>query len=264
VADSDAVELPPVAALTTTLTAAALASGSSDYRVEWNATDDPGGSGVKHVTVYVSDNGSDFAIWLRQSTETSAIYQGQAGHHYDFLALATDNAGNHEQPPAGAMAPDDGSFVNLGAPPAESQEAGPELGPPPTPSPSTSTNPLFTEAQQAIPAALPSSNPSEFSTVIRPFSAQAFAAGIPVIASAVYGNIELIVPEENGLLFDFKSIDDLKIKLGRIIDNSFLLSSMKSRIKPPISFDSLGKQYVDIYQKLLASYEVENAMDKEL
>ena len=121
----------------------------------WNATDDAGGSGVKHVTVYVSDNGGDFSIWLRQTTETTDIYQGQAGHHYEFLALATDNAGNHEELPPGALAPDDGSAVNLGAPPAGSQQGGPALGPAPQPSANPSTNPLFVEAQQAIPAALP-------------------------------------------------------------------------------------------------------------
>ena len=33
------------------------------------------------------------------------IYQGQAGHTYTFLALATDVAGNHELPPARANVP---------------------------------------------------------------------------------------------------------------------------------------------------------------
>jgi len=92
---------------------------------------------------------------------------------------------------------------------------------------------------------------------------EAFAAGIPVIASAVYGNIELIIPEENGLLFTFKSTEDLRIKLRLIIDDPILLSKMKSQIQPPISFDSLGKQYVDIYQNLLVDNEVESAMDKK-
>src|SRR5262249_39045745 len=39
---------------TTTLTAAPITAGSADYQVTWNAVDDPGGSGVRGVTVYVA------------------------------------------------------------------------------------------------------------------------------------------------------------------------------------------------------------------
>ena len=99
------------AAPTTTLTASPLSPGSSDYQVRWSSGDDAGGSGVKHVTVYVAEDGGDFVIWQRQTTATSAVYQGRAGHTYEFLALATDNAGNRERPPAGVQAPDDGSAV---------------------------------------------------------------------------------------------------------------------------------------------------------
>ena len=76
---------------------------------------------MKHVTVYVAEDGGAFTIWLRQTTETSGIYQGQAGHRYEFLALATDNAGNHEQPPFGTAAPDDGSRAQLGSLPTVDQ-----------------------------------------------------------------------------------------------------------------------------------------------
>ena len=64
---------------TTTLTATPLTAGSSNYEVTWNAQDDPTGSGVKSVTVYVSDNGGDYQIWLDQTTATSGVYQGQSG-----------------------------------------------------------------------------------------------------------------------------------------------------------------------------------------
>ncbi|MFX5914951.1 hypothetical protein ABTE45_19215, partial [Acinetobacter baumannii] len=45
------------AAPVTSLTATPLAQGSSDYKVQWTATDDAAGSGVKDVTVYVSVDG---------------------------------------------------------------------------------------------------------------------------------------------------------------------------------------------------------------
>src|SRR5262249_3256309 len=77
-----------------TLTATPLTPGGSAYQVQWSAQDDAGGSGVKHVTVYVAADGGDFKIWQRQTTQTAAVYNGQAGHTYRFLALVTDNAGN--------------------------------------------------------------------------------------------------------------------------------------------------------------------------
>src|SRR5262249_5216268 len=92
---------------TTTVASAPLTAGSSNYQVSWQSQDDPLGSGVKAVTVYVSVDGGDYQIWLNQTTDTTGVYQGEPGHTYKFLALATDNAGNHEMPPAGVSAPDD-------------------------------------------------------------------------------------------------------------------------------------------------------------
>ncbi|PWT72744.1 MAG: hypothetical protein C5B59_14995 [Bacteroidetes bacterium] len=94
--------------------------------------------------------------------------------------------------------------------------------------------------------------PSTFSEMAPLVIQEAFAAGIPVIASEVYGNLEMITPEENGLLFSFRSVEDLRSKLARIIDNTFLLSSMKNRVKRPIPFEKLGQDYVELYQKISA------------
>ncbi|TVS15269.1 MAG: tandem-95 repeat protein, partial [Planctomycetaceae bacterium] len=164
---------------TTTVTATPLVSGGSDFQVEWTAVDDEGGSGVQHVTVYVAEDGGEFQIWLRQTTDTAAVYQGRAGHTYEFLALATDNAGNRELPPRGMSTPDDGSRANVGALPDVGQTAAPDPGTPPPASPQPSTNPLFVEALAGIPSAAPATRPSEFSQVLRPFTGQAFVTGIP-------------------------------------------------------------------------------------
>src|SRR5262249_51363845 len=106
------------AAPTTTLTVQPV-TGTSNYRVTWNAVDDQGGSGVKHVTLYVATDGGGFKIWQRQLPDASGtmVFTGVAGHHYEFLALATDLAGNHEMPPVGTNAEDDGSRANLGSTP---------------------------------------------------------------------------------------------------------------------------------------------------
>src|SRR5207249_2151351 len=83
-----------------------ITAGGSDYLLQWTVQDDAGGSGVKGVTVYVSDNGGPYAIWLQQTTDTSAVYHGSAGHTDQFLALAADNAGNRERPPEAPPRPD--------------------------------------------------------------------------------------------------------------------------------------------------------------
>ncbi|MCC5624358.1 hypothetical protein [Nostoc sp. CHAB 5715] len=156
---------------TTVLSATPLVAGGSDYLVKWTATDDAAGSGIKHVTVYVAEDGGDFQIWQQQTTSTSGVYVGRSGHSYEFLALATDNAGNKEQPSLGISAPNDGSAVNLGTLPTVEKTTQPQLGAPPLPQPQPSTNQLFLEAKLGIPSATPTS-PSEFSSVLRPFIAQ--------------------------------------------------------------------------------------------
>src|SRR5262249_14860330 len=152
---------------------------SSNYQVQWNSTDDKGGSGVKYVTLYVSQDGGAYQIWQDQLPQASGtmVYQGQAGHTYTFLALATDLAGNHEQPPAAANVPQDTTPPNLGALPPVPSTTPPNFGIPPAPTVQPSTNPLFTQAQQGVPNAPPASNPSEFKKVIQPFQAQSFATG---------------------------------------------------------------------------------------
>src|SRR5262249_47034281 len=111
-------------------------------------------------------------------TTTSGVYAAQPGHTYRFLALATDLAGNREQPGPGIQAPDDGSGVSLGAlPTAPETTVEQDLGPLTPPSSAPSTNRLFVEAAQSIPAAV-GNHPSEFSVVLRPFSGQSFATGI--------------------------------------------------------------------------------------
>jgi hypothetical protein len=92
-----------------------------------------GGSGVKHSTVYVSEDGGSWRIWQRQTTATSAVYEGTAGHRYEFLALSTDNAGNRELPPAGQQAPDDGSRPSVGIAPTVGSTTQ-DVGQPPAPS----------------------------------------------------------------------------------------------------------------------------------
>ncbi len=185
---------------TTQLTVSQIGS-SPNYQVTWNSTDDAGGSGVAYVNLYVSEDGGAYQIWQDQVTMASGtmIYQGQAGYTYQFLALATDVAGNHELPPAGTNLPQDNTTVNLGALPTVPNTTPPNFGNPPAPTVAPSTNPLFIQAQAGVPAAPPASNPSEFMTVLEPFQAQSFATGFPQ-SDGILGPMALVQEPDGSFL----------------------------------------------------------------
>ena len=73
------------AAPSSTITAKRIAA-TSDFQIDWKVTDDNTGSGVKHVTLYVAENGGDFKIWQRTLPQASGslVYTGQAGKLTNF------------------------------------------------------------------------------------------------------------------------------------------------------------------------------------
>ncbi len=172
----------PVDALApgTSLMVSNVAGQADNYLVKWSATDDPGGSGFRHVTLYVATNGGDYKIWQRQLADAagSLVFEGTPGSTYEFLALAADMAGNREVPGLGVTAESDGTTVNLGAPQTVPSTTAPNFGIAPQPQPEPSTNPLFTTAEQLIPAAEVTFGKPEFDQVLRPFVGRSFVTGI--------------------------------------------------------------------------------------
>src|SRR5207249_4365601 len=92
--------------------------------------------------------------------------------------------------------------------------------------------------------------PSAFSEMSPLVIQEAFGAGLPVLASEVYGNAELIKHNRNGLLFTFKSLDSLYVQLKRLLEEKALLLSLKEGVKPPIAFETVAAQYLTIYKSL--------------
>ena len=74
------------------------------FTVSWTGTDDAGGSGIRSYDVYVSDDMGQFTLWQDDTVETSATFDGQAGHTYRFHSIATDNVGHAEEAPVAADA----------------------------------------------------------------------------------------------------------------------------------------------------------------
>lgn len=80
---------------------------------------------------------------------------------------------------------------------------------------------------------------------------EAFEAGIPVIASNVYGNAEQITHGKNGLLFKFNDIVDLKRQLTSILLDPQILIKVRSERKYPRGFDNVASDYQELYKSLL-------------
>ena len=164
----------------TELTVAPLAAQGNSFRVSWQSVDDPTGGGVRHVTLYVAENGGDFRVWQRQLAGDAgvAVFDGLPNVQYEFLALATDVAGNRERPPVGVTAADDGSRTNLGSLPTVPETTPPNFGIAPEPTPDPSTNPLFVQAESGLLSPPTADRLPEFTQVRQSFEARAFVTGI--------------------------------------------------------------------------------------
>ncbi|MDP9100055.1 MAG: hypothetical protein M3N48_13855 [Verrucomicrobiota bacterium] len=82
----------------------ALASGQSSthFQVSWNGSDS--GAGISTYTIFVSENGGAYRVWLGNTTLTSAFFDGNPNSSYSFYSVAQDGAGNVETAPAVADA----------------------------------------------------------------------------------------------------------------------------------------------------------------
>lgn len=81
---------------------------------------------------------------------------------------------------------------------------------------------------------------------------EAFAASVPVLASDVYGNAEQITDGENGWLFKFKDIADLKNKIELLIQTPLLIENAKQKIPTVKSFELVAEEHAALYKKVLA------------
>lgn len=81
---------------------------------------------------------------------------------------------------------------------------------------------------------------------------EAFAVGLTVIASNVYGNAEQVQHGYNGLLFNFNDAYSLRNQIVECIKDRSLLKRISHNIKPPIDFKYVVNAYHQLYQNILA------------
>ena len=82
---------------------------------------------------------------------------------------------------------------------------------------------------------------------------EAFAAGIPAIASNVYGNAEQITDGINGWLFNFNDINDLKNKLQLLIKDPLLIVKASQHITPVKSFETVADEHEKLYTEIVGA-----------
>ncbi len=80
---------------------------------------------------------------------------------------------------------------------------------------------------------------------------EAFAAGMPVIATDLGGMSEFVRPGKNGLLFTLDDAEDLAGKLGRLAGEERLLERLRAGIEPVKTTGEYAGELIDLYGTLL-------------
>lgn len=93
--------------------------------------------------------------------------------------------------------------------------------------------------------------PSTFSEMSPLVIQEAFAAGIPVLASDVHGNAEQVKNGVNGWLFKFKDILSLRHTIEKLLAEPNLIVEAKKNIPETRSFDSIAAEHLSMYNSLL-------------
>jgi glycosyltransferase involved in cell wall biosynthesis len=93
--------------------------------------------------------------------------------------------------------------------------------------------------------------PSTFSEMSPLVIQEAFAAGIPVIGSDVYGIAEQVREGVNGLLFRFNDPGSLQNVLRRIIGDPSLLRKMSENVGDPLQFSEIAMETLNVYNRIL-------------
>ncbi len=80
---------------------------------------------------------------------------------------------------------------------------------------------------------------------------EAFAAGVPVVATDLGGMSEFVRPGEDGLLFKLEDAEDLSVQLQRLAEESGLLQKLREGIRPVKTVGEYVDEIEELYDTLL-------------
>jgi glycosyltransferase involved in cell wall biosynthesis len=84
---------------------------------------------------------------------------------------------------------------------------------------------------------------------------EAFAAGVPVIATDLGGMSEFVKHEENGLLFELEDVEDLARQLRRLGEEPGLTEKLRAGIGPVKTVQDDVDKLEALYNTLLSRKE---------
>ncbi|MDR0232853.1 MAG: T9SS type A sorting domain-containing protein [Dysgonamonadaceae bacterium] len=73
-----------------------IPSNSLAAEFTFTAQDDDGGSGIKQVEIYVSENEGAYTLYTVSHPDSTLTFYGASGTIYSFFSIAEDNVGNRE------------------------------------------------------------------------------------------------------------------------------------------------------------------------
>ena len=83
---------------------------------------------------------------------------------------------------------------------------------------------------------------------------EAMASGLPVIASRIAGNEELVLHDKTGLLVETEKVDGLRHALHKLLGNASLRQEMgraaRLRVEEYYSWENTAKQYALLLEQV--------------
>lgn len=84
---------------------------------------------------------------------------------------------------------------------------------------------------------------------------EALSSGVPVVAPAAGGPMDLVFPERNGLLYAPESVRELRVAVGRLAHNTEVRARMAAEARPSVAhrtWESVNGELVDHYRSVIA------------